>query len=233
MAELDDLRAAYRAGSHPSGEHLSEATWEQLACGELEGDARRIAHEHILTCRECSAIARAVLTIQAEAPTFDPAAPRPGLPSQRSPVTWLRRAWVPALLTAAAALVLFAVVRPQSGSVPTVGQPLGSAPILRSANSASPPVPIAPTGTVSVATPTFEWQPVEGASSYVVEVLDATGEPLWTSAEVAVTELPWPGTIDPGQYFWRVTAWRDNGGPPITSQLTDFEVETPVTTSHR
>lgn len=233
MAELDDLRAAFAAGTTAVGEHLDELTWERLACGELDEAARQAALEHLLSCRECADVGRVVMAIRSGAAAFDPAAPGATAHHATDNLRWLRRGVLPALLTAAAAIVLVVVIRPQLGRTPVTGTPPG--PVLRAARVAAVPQPVAPVGSVAAPPAAFEWRPVEEPASYVVELLDSSGATLWTSTEITATQAPWPHGLElpAGTLYWRVTARPEAGGQPVTSSLAAFDLAGPLSASPR
>jgi len=118
-----------------------------------------------------------------------------------------RRAWRALVPLALAASVLLAV---------GIGQRFGrsDAPdeVLRGA--ADPVSLLAPPPEVAAGAPvTFAWQPVPGARSYRVEVLDAQGTVVFaeTTDQTSVT-LREPGHLAPGlEYRWGVRATTESG----------------------
>lgn len=224
MAEPDDLRTAYAAASSGEGEHLSEERWERLACDELKPAEQEVALGHVLSCVECTQAYRAVLAIREEAHAFDPGAPRP----RPAAVVNRRPAWrrvLVGLATAAALISVFFLVRPLVRSSPP--GPGGSQPItLRESGPLAVPVLVSPVGRVPRAPDGLYWRPVQGARSYVVELLDGDGELLWKSEEVTAIHTPWPQGVAEalGRYYWRVLAIPDAGGEPTPSSLQAFEI---------
>ncbi len=65
------------------------------------------------------------------------------------------------------------------------------------------------TTTITLATPTFVWDMVEGAQSYDLQVDDDPGfNSINVSANTTQTSFTPPGTLDERQYYWRVRAVR-------------------------
>jgi hypothetical protein len=69
----------------------------------------------------------------------------------------------------------------------------------------------APVGTVVRSTrPTFDWHPLNGASSYIVTVLDADFNPVATSPRLTATSWTVPEPLRRGVvYRWQVTALKN------------------------
>jgi len=77
---------------------------------------------------------------------------------------------------------------------------------------------------VTTATPTFQWQAYPSASQYKVELIDSLGQVIWTKAGVTGTQVTYDGTtaLQNGQlYQWRGTTYRNVGGNPIPTSLTE------------
>jgi hypothetical protein len=205
-----------------AGGHPPEEAWERLACGELSEHERRSLLDHVVDCAECTRIWRALVALERGARRFDPGVPKPGLATPRRPAP---RAWTWGLggalaAAAAAALIVWAGVRPQLPEPPR--QPAGET--FRSGPEApARPVLRAPLGAVA-APQTFTWDPVPEAVSYRVELLDADGEIVW-STPTAETSAAWPSTLphSPGRFYWRVVAELERGGS-TASALEDFDV---------
>jgi hypothetical protein len=71
----------------------------------------------------------------------------------------------------------------------------------------------------------FEWQSVEGAASYVVELArdaDFVVEPMTQTVEA--TTVSWPSAIPKGKWFWRVTAMDADGFSGAESKVYAFTV---------
>ncbi len=224
MVELARLRAAYRETGPVESGHLSDEQWERLACDEMDSAERESVLEHVLSCSECSEVYRGVLAVRMEAHTFDNGAPRPK--SSADPARgWRWKGVVTGLAAAAAVIVVFLVVRPSIQ--PSAVKPGGSETVtLRASGVLAKPVLISPVGEVSGIPGELSWRPVEGARGYLVELLDAKGELLWKSEELAVTGTPWPQVVHaaPGRYYWRVLAVPEGGGKAVASHLESFEI---------
>ncbi len=225
MPELDRLRSAYARIEPEDPAHLSDEQWERLASDGMDPPEKQTVLDHILGCPECSQIYRGVLTLRREAHSFDPGAPRPveelGRPAP--PRRW--RMILPGLAAAAAVIVAFLVVRPQSGPG-GVTAPDGNRITLRTAGSVAGPELSGPVGRLDGLPDGFAWKPVEGARGYIVELLDGDGNPVWRSTEVTGVRIPWPQEVErsPGRYYWRVLAVPGSGGPPVPSELVAFDI---------
>ena len=57
--------------------------------------------------------------------------------------------------------------------------------------------------------PTFRWRPLEGATGYIVSVLDAQLDEVETSDTLTVLEWRVPRKLNGGIYSWQVTAIKD------------------------
>jgi hypothetical protein len=194
-----DLTSRYRAVLESATDHLDEATWERLACGELGADAHSAAADHVSRCAECAAVYRALSALRQQAHQFDSGAPSPELGAVRHVLRW-SGVWRAALATAAIVMVVVFVRQSRE------------APVTRAGTVTIPIVTLAP-GSASPAGggPTFEWKPVANANHYRVELYAVDGLPLWKSADLVATAVRWPTTLKavPGTYYWQVVAIRD------------------------
>ena len=224
MTDLETLRAAYRSSAADDGDHLSEATWERLACGELSADERGQALAHVVRCSLCADVYRAVQEIGEGAAEFDPGASSAlESGSDRSPrvVPWRGLG-----LLAMAATVLLAVVLPlRRDHAPAVD---GGSPLLRSAEAPVEVIGVDPVDRVvewGNGDVTLVWSVEPAPAEAFVEVLDGDGELVWTSPPTADTRVDWPAAAipGPGRYYWRavLTAPADGG---VASDLTSFEL---------
>jgi hypothetical protein len=61
----------------------------------------------------------------------------------------------------------------------------------------------------------FAWTAVDGADSYAVGIWNEVDMLVWRADNIATPFIAWPGerALDPGTYFWSVTALRE--GRPI------------------
>jgi hypothetical protein len=227
MPEIDILRAAFRESlAGGADHHLSEDEWERIACDEMVSSERERVLEHALECPLCSDTYRAILTLRADAATFDEAAP--ALPETLHPERSAGRRirWYGLGVLAMAATAVLAIVVPmRRAHEPIVNDDVM---VVRSAGDEQAVVPISPVGTVIWSTGEdvrLEWKAVEPPVSTFVELLDSEGEPIWTGPEVESTEVTWPGrdVPGPGRYYWRVIV-RDSSGGVADSKLVSFEL---------
>jgi hypothetical protein len=165
--------------------------------GTEEGER---ALEHVTACTECSETYRALSMLRAEAPAFDPGAPRDQVvrpfPAQGVPA-WA--GWAAAGLAAASlASWLLLERRP-------------TAPVTRAPNTGMGLVLLEPAGTLSDVPRGFRWSTVDGAESYRVRLFREDGLLLWTSEAMTENRADWPGELplEPGRYFWDVEALRE------------------------
>ena len=101
----------------------------------------------------------------------------------------------------------------QATSTSPVSQNIGPRPDLRAAIIAlERPVPLAPGGAVSDATPTYRWRRVPGATRYLIELIQG-GALLYTRtvssavcAGGACSTTP-AAVLEPGAYAWRARAY--------------------------
>lgn len=216
----DELRHAYQRSMVADRDHIDDDTWERLATGELSPREREAVFDHVTSCAECAAVYRALHQLAEEAHTVDAAAL--ASPAHRGTVVrWRPRRTVAVIAALAATIAAVLIVRPfvGGGLSPTTG--------VRSGTVDAVPVLVAPTGTVNASHIELRWRAVDGADSYVVEVLDARGEPVWTSPETTGRSVEWPEEIEvePGRLYWRVTA-RFPDGSETRSDLEAFAVVT-------
>jgi hypothetical protein len=70
---------------------------------------------------------------------------------------------------------------------------------------------LSPVGTVVRTTrPTFHWQPLDGASAYVVNIYDSSFSKVATSPQLSATQWTIPSSLRHGiAYLWQVTALKD------------------------
>lgn len=220
---LDDgtLREAYEA-CEPTVPHVSEDSWERLACGELSNEERDRALDHASGCSECGRILRALLLLEREARAIDPLVPA-GLSTfserpRRRALLW------GATAAAAAGTILWLTVPSYFSSLPESPPAAGEA--LRSTGERDRPVPRSPLAEGAVAPERFTWQGIATAQGYEVELLDADAESLWKSGVVADESVPWPEEVppEPGRYYWRVVAILAERGERIASPLVSFDL---------
>lgn len=208
-----------------SERHLDDELFVRWASNELTAAEVAAAQAHVEVCEECSDIWRAVRQVQSEAQEFDAGAVAvPQLSPQRSRLRQI--AWSAAALAAAA---LLAVSMTQL--LPTAATDTDPAPSQTStvrSGTSDEPKPLKPEEGERTAAPEFQWTAVDGADNYVVDLLDESGEILWTSPSTVETGIDWPASVplDPGLYYWRVTS-QALGHDPVSSSLVSFEVTAP------
>ncbi len=224
VTDLEHLKTAFRASeAGASGGHLEDLQWEKLALEEMGDAERERALDHILGCRQCTEIHQALLVVRQHAHSFDSNAPPP-------PVTvgkFFRRRIVSGFLVAAAAGAVFVVLVRPSPEQP--GPVKMSNPILRSVPVERTPIPLSPIGPTSGVDLVFSWDPAQAAPDSIIQLIDDTGEVLWTSGPIGDSSIPWPGEIParPGQYYWRILSVDKIGGRSLESNMVSFEITNP------
>jgi hypothetical protein len=222
MPESEErLRMLYSASAAPAVGHLREEDWERLACGEMAESDRQGALDHVTRCAACARIFRGLDALAEGARTFDPSVPAPPARILAFPRGLLLGG------LAAAAAVAVVLLRPAAGpEAPAV--PPGDG--FRGEATSQDPAPIAPRGSVAGVPAELRWKGIEAPALYRVVLLDADGEPVWSSAEIDGTALAWPAGLDlkPGSYLWQVIALPRGGlpGDRRASALAGFEVVT-------
>ena len=211
----------YTASAIPAAGHLLEEDWERLACGELAAADQESALHHVSRCAECARIFRGLDALTEGARSFDPT-----VPAARPRVLGFPRGLLLGGLAAAATLAVV-LLRPAAGrEVP------GSLPGdgFRGAAEGLDPAPLAPRGRVAGLPTGLRWTGTATPALYHVVVLDADGEPVWSSGEIEGSGMPWPAELDlkAGPYFWQVIALPRGGlpGDRRASALAAFEVVT-------
>jgi hypothetical protein len=209
--------------SDPYDAHLTDDVWERLAMAELAPDERAAALRHVTSCRECAAIYKGVLALEAGArragldgpPAIAPVEGAAGaavpLATRRARPRW-RWAAAGAAVAAAAALLLWWQTRPaRVTDEPRVTRGPGQATIAMRAPAGQPLA--------------FDWSPVAGARAYRVSVFTADGVLAW-SREVAAPPVSWPPAVAAaaGDYRWKVEALGP-AGVLAGSSLGSFRIE--------
>jgi hypothetical protein len=215
MSEPHDrlLGALYAAQPAPPSGHPEEETWVRLAAHELPVPETQALSDHLARCPECSRIYRAVSQLEQEARAFDPAVPAP-----RRSGGWNRLALGGGL--AAAAVLAWIAVRPPA---PLVSPP---PPDELRGGSAAAAVPVRPQGSLTARPAVFEWKPAADTRAYRVQVLNAHGDTVWSSGEVAGTAVALPADValPPGRYQWQVLAIPTGGGQMSASGMAGFDL---------
>jgi hypothetical protein len=195
---------------------------ERALAGELKGEPLAQVTRALAECALCAALARmstdvAVAARDAAARAGEPGAaqsvpanpeapqPMPVLPQpynlrrRRRSTTFASRAWAVAavVLVGIGLSVLLPVFRGESD------------PVLRGLADAAQVVP-EPGATLQAPPIEFRWEAERGVTGYVVEVFDATAEPVWSSPTLAHPRaVPDPAAQDRlrrGDFVWRVQA---------------------------
>lgn len=176
------------------------ATW--LVAGPASPGARRV-QAHLAECEVCRGEAIEVSRLV-----------RADRRARQRP--WLRAA----AMTVAAASVALVVL---------LGRPSRPAPpdIVRSSIAAATLRPIAPLGTMSLASGpvTFTWQPAAEAVEYRLTLLDSTGSVIWNHVTTdTVVVLPLAiSLVRKTSYYWYVDALQSNG-ESTTSRSREFRL---------
>lgn len=206
-----------RRAAQPDGGHPDAATWEALAASSLPSEQRDRTLAHVVACASCARTYRAIDALRREAPALES-----GTPAASPPRAGLAPRWLaPGLAAAAVVLVAVGVAR-MGDPVPPRDAPTS---VTRSAPVATL-VPIAPAGTLPAAPDRFRWEKWDAVETYRVLLFTGDGRPVWTSGDVAETELAWPSGIErlPGDYLWRVSGVRD-GVVAAESRMTAFRIQ--------
>lgn len=187
-------------------EHLADAMWERLACGDLTSFERERALAHVTACKNCTAVHRALLALEDEARAFDPNVPASAAaPAAAIATRWAR--WVLTVGVAAAAVAVAVLLRPDVA--PGGGGPASSThDVLRAGSTAVSVTLLRPADGAVLDAGGFAWSPVREADAYRVQVNAADGQVIWESPLVTASEVRVPAgvTIPPGTHFWHVTA---------------------------
>lgn len=187
--------------------HPDEATWEQLALGELDASTRDAWFDHILACEQCTPIWRGLAQLKDEAEAQ-------GLVARETRTSALSR-WMP--LAAAATIVL------ALGGFFMTRQTLPDATVVRG-TAALPEIDGLMMAYDPEGIPTLVWPPVPAATHYRVEVFAEDGRPAW-STEATSPPVRWPADTPrtKATYRWRVEALNSDG-PLARSRLTPMEL---------
>lgn len=229
VTEVERLRTAFRiTGSDEAEGHLSEHQWESLACGEFDHGDRETALDHILGCRRCTEIHQALLVLREQAHTFDSEAPVPDRPLRAHGRVSSRR-WVFAGVLAVAATLVVVVLRPFGPGLTNPGTSATSSPMLRSSQWEQAATPLSPIGPISTSDVVFSWKPSPVAPVSIMQLIDDSGEVVWTSQETENTSVEWPSDVAkrPGRYYWRVLSLGGAIGGEQASDLVAFDLTGP------
>jgi hypothetical protein len=217
------LRDVYARQARSVPPHLSEETWERLALGLAGGPERELAIAHVVRCTECAAVYRGLATLETGARAFDPGAPARPVLRGSDPGLSLRP-WGFLGGVAAAAAVVWLLARPAIAPTPA---PAGTPAVTRGTEPAVPRA-LEPVGRLAAAPTAFRWSPLATARAHRLQLLDGSGELLWTSLDVTGTSLAWPSAVaaKPGTYYWQVIAVAPNGRAvdEVTSPMVSFEI---------
>lgn len=229
MVDDPSLRAAYAIGSPP--DHVADATWDRLACGELTPAERERAVEHIVRCPDCMLLYQTLGRFHEGARAIDAQAPVAGPSLDTSPPLRAPRGLVGGLLLTMAAALAWVALGPLGLFTTGFGKGVPASPsapgdVLRSRASAAP-VPLAPIGESGSRVAQFRWRGVPTARAYRVRVFDADGELIWASGDVTATELAWPQAFvaRPGRYYWQVVAFVPSAERERASDLKTFDLK--------
>lgn len=218
-----NLRDVYARHARSVPPHIAEEAWERLALGLAEPPERELAIAHLVRCTECAAIYRGLATLETGARAFDPGAPSRSLLGGAELGVSLRP-WGFLGGLAAAAAVVWLLARPAVAPTPA---PIGTPAVTRGAERATPRA-LEPVGRLTAAPAAFRWEPLPDARAHRLELLDGSGELMWTSPEVTGATLAWPADLRPrpGTYYWQVVAVATNGRPAdaATSPLVSFVI---------
>jgi hypothetical protein len=204
----DDLAAAFRSSRRVSGEHLTEAEWERLTCGEMAPAERDTALAHIMNCAECSTIHRSLMQLREGAATIESAKDDAGQAYRR----WA----IPGGLAAAAAIIVALLIYRPARVEPDN--------VTRSATRAAAVTVLSPTANEPLIDRRFSWQGIAGATAYELRVSTQDGTRLFTSRrDETFAELPGEIELKEGTYYWRVLAFKGDA-EVAASPLVPFKV---------
>lgn len=200
ILSVTDFHSGEPLTEHPTAEDVAAYLSERLA-----PDVRAVLEEHLAECRECRQLVTSARRL---------------LRSHRAPnrLVWLAP-------SAAAAVLVIAVLARAPGSAPGGNEPLRSDP---GATGAELPL------TISIVSPSdgqvvrerpivFVWQSQPGKPLYKLSMTDASGREVW-SAETSDTTIALPAevSLDRGRtYFWTVDALGADGRS-LTSRTKRF-----------
>ena len=218
-----DLRDLYAAHARPNAPHVEEPAWERLALDACSPGERERILDHVVRCAECAAVYRGLAELEEGARAFDPQSPgRPVL--GEADIGLGLRPWGFLGGMAAAAALVWALARPALAPAPVA---VSSPDSMRGSETARPRA-LEPAGRQDAAPASFRWEPQPGARAHRVEVFDASGEPLWKSAEVSGATLAWPAALPAkaGTYYWQVVALPASGraADAVASAMVSFEL---------
>ena len=209
-----------------------------LARGELPEEERLALFDRVMAseaCRRDFALVRAAVvadaTVEGDAPAgasaeTDARAPTSAVDEGeaadvRPPLTLLsaasatprpprteapRRAWAGGLVALAATLLLAVGLSRWGGRI--------AEPVMRGAADVVVPI-VPPEGAQTDRSPAFAWHPAPSAERYVFELLDASGEPVFTTTTAdTVVALPADVALRPGADYRWIVRGLDAAGQP-------------------
>lgn len=132
---------------------------------------------------------------------------------------WFRRPWALELVGAGALLLVLLVV-----GVTTLFNPEDAGDVKQAEGRLEISV-VKPTATAPFDR-TFDWQPIEGATTYRVLVFTSDGARSFEVRDLKTTSVALSPTVKlaPGRYFWQVIATRD-GETLAESPRTPFDLK--------
>lgn len=226
MVDLDDLRAAYRVSwTGDDADHLAEDSWVLLASDGLGTAERDGALDHIPDCPRCAQTYKSLIAVRAGAGAFDPDAP-PGGASSGDSGSAKRRWWGGLSVLALAASVVLVISLPSR--TPTAPGGDSDAMVVRSAGVGAVVSLVSPVDEIvdrqTTGDVVLRWETHDEAGPFVVEILDADGELVWTSPPTLNGEAVWPEgvTAPSGRYYWRVLSSGPVAGR-LASGLVSFD----------
>ena len=198
MANLDPIDGGEPEGFSRIGPCLSGPVLAAVVNKAADAATAEMASRHIVSCWECAERFTMLYALKSQRVPV------------RSPFVRLPLIhWRAMALSAAALLIVVGGathLRRGVGNVPEADRPI----IYRSAQFHT----VAPLETVAAAPPAFVWEPVSGAASYEVRLMDVDQSPIW-SATTSETSLPTPAPVQRFMtggrgFFWTVVARNQN-----------------------
>lgn len=201
MLSEDELRRLYASRPAPDGGHVDDATFEALACGELDDPSRAWVADHVSRCVDCALVQRGLLLLAAEASAFDPHAPGSAVaPSVSRRARWL--VWGAGLVAVTLTAIGVVWLVPRASERPQSQLRGIQRELMR---------PMSPEGALPSAPQLLSWAPMPGATDYEVQLFSEDGTELWRSGPKTDTKVAWPvqSVSAAGVCFWQVTARAD------------------------
>ena len=197
-----------------------------------DGNEKQRHEQHLTACAYCSSQLTLFRTFESAKPSPEEQAAVHKIVSRlrkNSPAadeSWWSRLWRPRILIpaavslAAASIMLVTTITPRSGnSEITVDQ------VTRSAQLTI----VAPLGKLSLAPTRLQWQALDGASQYAVQLLEVDRTVLWkattNSTSISIPESIRAAIVPAKKILWDVAAMNAAGNTVASSGIRSFVIE--------